>query len=39
MSRELPEALCLRLHRAYLRLRYLAPGLALLRCDACEAFR
>lgn len=39
MFRPLPEALCLVMHRAFLRLRFLAPGVALLRCDACECFR
>lgn len=39
MTHPLPEAACLRFHRAHLRLRFLAPGLALLLCDACGEFR
>lgn len=35
----LPEAWCLRLHRAHIRLRYLTRTAALLRCDVCQAFR
>jgi len=33
--------LCLRTHRAYIRLRFLCatPTVTLLRCDKCEAFR
>ena len=32
------SAFCLRFHRAHVRLRFLCPGLALLRCDRCERF-
>lgn len=39
MTHPLPEALCLRFHRAYLHLRFLCRGTALLRCDRCETFR
>jgi hypothetical protein len=30
---------CLHFHRDALRLRFLCPGLALLRCSKCECFR
>ena len=35
----LPAFLCLLMHRAYIRQRFLAPGIVLLHCDRCEAFR
>lgn len=30
--------ICLRWHRAALRLRFLCPGLSLLWCERCETF-
>ena len=39
MSHPLPAVACRRWHHAHLRLRFLTPGLSLLFCDACEAFR